>query len=449
MEKVICDVCGTDYPETAAQCPICGCARSDSGQTSAGNTGEGSAYTYTKGGRFSKTNVRKRLKAAQIQPVPVEIPTRSPEPEEPDYDDYDDYDEDDVDEEPTSNRGLIVVVVLLLLAIIAVSSYIAIVHFDLFGTNDTTKPNGTTGPSQSTTSPTDFTGVRVPCTALTADDKIVLAEKGGIMQLSFSVEPIDTTDEIKFESSDEGIATVDANGRVTAVGDGEATITITCGDFVKECKVSCVLSGEQPDDPSDPTDPTDPVEPVIELKLNREDFTLNRKGSYWTVYTGELDPSEIVWTSKNENVVTVTDGRVVAVGVGRTQIVAEYKGQTATCWVSCSWEEETPVEPDQPVDPDDPQEPANVYYLKVNNLDPYFPFDDHSCEVSIKVGSSILLTVVDDMEGRMDVTWTASKDGYVTIDGFKVTGEAAAAAGVTLTATYDGQTFTCIVRVYE
>ena len=261
MEKVICDVCGTDYPETVAQCPICGCARSDSGQTSAGNTSqteEGSGYTYTKGGRFSKSNVRKRLKAAQIQPVPVEIPTRMPEPEEPDYDDYDEDEMDDTNGEATSNRGLIVIVVLLLLAIIAVSSYIAIVHFDLLGLNETTTPTGTVSTSDSTTSPTDYTGVRVPCTALTADDKIVLAEQGSVMQLSFSVEPIDTTDEIKFVSSDESVATVDATGRVTAVGDGEATITITCGDFVKECTVSCVLSGtEQPTDPTDPTQPTE------------------------------------------------------------------------------------------------------------------------------------------------------------------------------------------------
>ena len=35
MNKIICDVCGTDYPETAAQCPICGCA-SAGAQTAAG-----------------------------------------------------------------------------------------------------------------------------------------------------------------------------------------------------------------------------------------------------------------------------------------------------------------------------------------------------------------------------------------------------------------------------
>ena len=28
MSKIICDVCGTTYPDSATQCPICGCVRS-------------------------------------------------------------------------------------------------------------------------------------------------------------------------------------------------------------------------------------------------------------------------------------------------------------------------------------------------------------------------------------------------------------------------------------
>ena len=66
MNKIICDVCGTDYPETAAQCPICGCA-SAGALTSAGNeaadTDERAAHAPVSGGRYSKANVRKRLKA--------------------------------------------------------------------------------------------------------------------------------------------------------------------------------------------------------------------------------------------------------------------------------------------------------------------------------------------------------------------------------------------------
>ena len=33
MSKIICDVCGTRYPDTAEQCPICGHIRAASGKT--------------------------------------------------------------------------------------------------------------------------------------------------------------------------------------------------------------------------------------------------------------------------------------------------------------------------------------------------------------------------------------------------------------------------------
>ena len=64
MSKIICDICGTSYPETASQCPICGCVRpGDFQRVSDESKNEGnnaSGYTYVKGGRFSKTNVKKR-----------------------------------------------------------------------------------------------------------------------------------------------------------------------------------------------------------------------------------------------------------------------------------------------------------------------------------------------------------------------------------------------------
>ena len=69
MSKVICDICGTTYAETAAQCPICGCARTTTAQTMADSTQpseDNGAYTYVKGGRFSKTNVRKRDKGSDL-----------------------------------------------------------------------------------------------------------------------------------------------------------------------------------------------------------------------------------------------------------------------------------------------------------------------------------------------------------------------------------------------
>ena len=36
MSKIVCDICGTAYPDTAQECPICGCAKDDAAALLAG-----------------------------------------------------------------------------------------------------------------------------------------------------------------------------------------------------------------------------------------------------------------------------------------------------------------------------------------------------------------------------------------------------------------------------
>ena len=80
MRKIVCEVCGTSYPETASACPICGSARSVDARILVDDSGDSApetpTYTYVKGGRFSKKNVRKR-NAMKINPGRrEEIPVR-------------------------------------------------------------------------------------------------------------------------------------------------------------------------------------------------------------------------------------------------------------------------------------------------------------------------------------------------------------------------------------
>ena len=57
-------------------------------------------------------------------------------------------------------------------------------------------------------------------------------------QLSAVKEPVNAAeDTLNWESSNTGVATVDSNGNVTAVANGEATITVTCGDKSDTCTV--------------------------------------------------------------------------------------------------------------------------------------------------------------------------------------------------------------------
>ena len=92
--------------------------------------------------------------------------------------------------------------------------------------------------------------VRIPCTNLTLSASTLTFTGAETQTLTVIVQPIDTTDKIVWTSSDESIATVN-NGVVTAVFNGDAIITATCGDYSATCVVS--ISGiEEPSIPEEP-----------------------------------------------------------------------------------------------------------------------------------------------------------------------------------------------------
>lgn len=305
MSKIICDVCGTSYPETAEQCPICGCVRpADPTGVSGGAAEKEQGYTYVKGGRFSKANVRKRTGAAQAV-------SRQSE-----------------DDREKSGKGLVITAAILLLAIIAVIIYIAF-RF-LMPSSVVNNPNNTT----STVAPTE-----VLCVDLDLDvRRIVFAEEGESRMLYVSPYPSNTTEDITYESSDEDIVTVNSNGKVTAVAPGEAWIIITCGEVSVTCDVECAFELETTADTTDETTETteETTVPVNEeLKLNRSDITFSYQGETWVIYGGNIPLSSITWTSGNESVCTITNGKVVAVGNGTTKVYAQYGDQKVECIIRC------------------------------------------------------------------------------------------------------------------
>lgn len=75
-----------------------------------------------------------------------------------------------------------------------------------------------------------------PCTGITLDRDTLTIARGETATLSATVEPADTTNTIVWSSENDNIATVE-NGVVTAVGQGETTITATCGNQTASCKV--------------------------------------------------------------------------------------------------------------------------------------------------------------------------------------------------------------------
>lgn len=87
--------------------------------------------------------------------------------------------------------------------------------------------------------------VRIPCAGISLSESTLTFTEVGTHTLIATVDPADTTDKIVWTSSDDSVATVSKNGVVTAVFNGNATITATCGDFSAICTVS--ISGiEEP-----------------------------------------------------------------------------------------------------------------------------------------------------------------------------------------------------------
>lgn len=344
MSKIICEVCGTSYPGSAAQCPICGCAKpqgnpSVAGDTqSNGNIEDDKAKKPVRGGRYSKSNVRKRNKASQVVPVP-EKPARKPKT----------GNEKNPEQKPGSSKGLTILAIILLLTIIAMLVYIALRFFVPLGNHQDQAQGSTAGDTyfageatddgDDTTASDDTTTPNYACTDLVVNESVVeLTSEGQACLLNVTPVPSDTTDEITYVSSDESVVTVSSKGKVLAIAPGQAEITVTCGDVKKTVRI--IVSYEE--DTTAPEDTTaETTVPEVDdsqiLELNRKDITMSRLNEEWQLYTGSIAKPLITFSSADPSVATFEGGKVVAVGPGKTTVYAEYGDQKVSCIIRCNF----------------------------------------------------------------------------------------------------------------
>ena len=296
MSKVICDICGTSYPDTATQCPICGCVRPAETVITEESGDENTGYTYVKGGRFSKSNVRKRNQASSAAAGAEKKKT------------------------PISNNRLGLIIVLACLFVVVVSMFIYI---------GITMANNRQNAGQNSVS------AQIPCTGISVSYlDALLTKQGEVLKLEVTCTPDNTTDKPVFSESSGGkVVTVDENGNVTCVGNGKAVITITCGEQKKECRITCTI--EEPLLPSE-------TEPPINIQFFTYNLELTFEREQYGLYaTGDVLKSELTWISDDTSVATVdNNGTVFAVSDGETDVHAKYNGEIiATCHVRCNFKD--------------------------------------------------------------------------------------------------------------
>lgn len=407
MSKIICDICGTAYSETAKQCPICGSIRPGDVQRitnevkSDGNVSTG--YTYVKGGRFSKSNVKKR---ANAQPARTES-AKNPAPNNKNG------------KNEKENRALVVVAIVLLLAIIAVVVFIAVKVFGPISKPDDGTKNTVNQGAQN-----------LACTDLKLGaEEITFEQIGEARLLSVTAEPRDTSDVIKYSSENEAVATVNKVGKVVAVGEGTTKIVITCGNVTKTCTVTVQLPqdstpGSTTGDPTEGTTvPDESTAPQETLRLNRSDMTLSQKGESWVLYDGSIAKNLITWTSDDETVVTFKEGKVVAVGGGMTTVHAEYGDQKVSCIVRCSFQESSGVVGNGGVSEDGGG--SGVITGKITNVQENVNVRADAGTNYEKVGTLNLnetVTITEQKTGTDGMTWGKTSLGWVRMDFVKVDG---------------------------
>ena len=148
---------------------------------------------------------------------------------------------------------------------------------------------------------------------------------GSSVQLEAAVSPEDYICHISWKSSDTSVLRVLSNGKVVAVGQGEAVITASVGEATSS--VTITVTGEQPGE-SDLTG----------VSLDRYTLTLYA-GEEAEQLTATLKPegteATIRWTSSNQTAATVSqDGKVTPLSAGVTVVTAAAGDYRASCIVT-------------------------------------------------------------------------------------------------------------------
>ena len=239
--------------------------------------------------------------------------------------------------------------------------------------------------------------------------------------LTAVVEPENATNKkVSWSSDNEAAATVDENGKVTAVAAGEATITVTTedGGYTDECLVTVQAQ----------------TIALTGLKIDPE--TLELTVGDTTVITAVLQPSdttekELLWTSSKPEVVRIdsvldNDAEITALAAGTATITVSNadKTITATCEVTV---EEAPEE----------TVAVTGVSLELETLE-------------LKAEESATLIAIVEPEDATDksVIWSSSDETVATVsENGEVTGVAEGTATITVTTVDGAFAATCEVVV--
>jgi uncharacterized protein YjdB len=235
-------------------------------------------------------------------------------------------------------------------------------------------------------------------------------------QLTATVTPEDAEDRsVTWSSSDNSIATVNAEGVVTAIKEGTATITATTNDG-SNLKATCTVKVS--------------IMPVASITLNITEKTLEEGETVnltASVLPANASNKSLAWTSSDENVATVdANGLVTAVKEGTATITAKANdgsNVSAQCTINVS--------------------DSFIFVSKISL---------EKMQVTLNIGETATLNVTIEPANatNKEIAWKSSNPSIATVENGVVTAISAGTIYVSASST-DGsnQSDVCIVTVNE
>ena len=246
--------------------------------------------------------------------------------------------------------------------------------------------------------------VKVPLTGISLNKTTLALNRGVTETLTVNYNPSDTTDSktVTWSSGNTSVAKVDQNGKIIAVNKGTTTITAKVGSKTASCNVTVKV-------------------PLTGISLNKTTLALNR--GVTETLTVNYNPSDttdsktVTWSSENTSVAKVDqNGKITAVDVGTTNILAKVGSKTASCSVTVK---------------------APLTGISLNKT-----------TLSLRKQSTETLVVSYDPINTTDdktITWTSDNEEVATVSGGTVS--ALKEGTATITATVGSCTAQCVVTV--
>ena len=241
--------------------------------------------------------------------------------------------------------------------------------------------------------------------SVTLDITEITLVEGDEADLKATVLPENATDPtVTWTTSDESVATV-ADGKVTAVAPGTATIMAQAGEKTATCAVTVEKR----------------FIPVSSVELDKHTLTLV-EGDGADLKAAVLpedatDPS-VTWTTSEASVATIADGQVKALAPGRAVIKAQAGEQVDSCVVT-----------------------VEKRFIPVTSVE----LNEHALTLVEGDETTLTATVKPDDATDSTISWITSDASVATVDGGKV--KTLKPGKVTITAQAGEKTDACVITV--